>query len=189
MAVASSHSRATGPAGTPSAAATRAGSMPGPSAAAVARISSAPGVVSPVAALAPAEPGDLAADGLPDAGRDRHLLDRGRAGAEQARHLGYEQRVALAAALHDGEHVGVRAGQHELDVPGGQARQDQRRAGRLERGDHVADVRVEGRLGGSVGGEQHDPGQPGGRREPQQQDGWAARRVQVIEDHGQRGGP
>ena len=135
------------------------------------------------------EPGDLAADGLPDAGRDRHLLDRGRAGPEQARHLGYEQRVALAAALHDGEHVGVRSGQHEPDVPGGQARQDQRRAGRLERGDHVADVRVEGRLGGSVGGEQQDPGQPGGRREPQQQDGWAARRVQVIEDHGQRGGP
>ena len=46
-----------------------------------------------------------------------------------------------------------------------------------------------GRLGGAVGGEQHDPGQPRGRREPQQQDGWAARRVQVIEDHGQRGGP
>ena len=54
MAVASSHNRATGPAGMPSAAATRAGSMPGPSAAAVARISSAPGVVSPVAALASA---------------------------------------------------------------------------------------------------------------------------------------
>ena len=50
MAVASSHSRATGPAGTSSAAATRAGSMPGPSAAAVARISCAAGVPSPVAA-------------------------------------------------------------------------------------------------------------------------------------------
>ena len=47
MAVASSHSRATGSAGTPSAAATRAGSMPGPSAAAVARISSAAGPPSP----------------------------------------------------------------------------------------------------------------------------------------------
>ena len=46
-----------------------------------------------------------------------------------------------------------------------------------------------GRLGGAVGGQQHHPGQPRGRREAQQQDGWAARRVQVIEDHGQRGGP
>ena len=51
MAVASSHSRATGSAGTPSAAATRAGSMPGPSAAAVARMSSAVGVPSPVSVL------------------------------------------------------------------------------------------------------------------------------------------
>ncbi len=122
-------------------------------------------------------------------GRDRHLLDRGRAGPEQARHLGYEQRVALAAALHDGEHVGVRAGQHEPDVPGGQARQDQRRADRLQRGDHVADVRVDGGLGGAVGGEQQDPGQPRGRREPQQQRRWAADGVQVVEDHDQRAGP
>ena len=136
-----------------------------------------------------AEPGELAADGLPDAGRDRHLLDRGHAGPEQARHLGYEQRVALAAALDHGEHVGARAGQHELDVPGGKARQDQRRAGRLQRGDHVADVRVEGRLGGAVGGEQHDPGQPCGRREAQQQGRRPPGGVQVVKDHGQRGGP
>jgi hypothetical protein len=82
-----------------------------------------------VACSAGAEPGDLAADGLPDARRDRHLLDRGRTRPQQACHLGYEQWVALAAALDHGEHVGVRAGQHEPDVPGGQARQDQRRAG------------------------------------------------------------
>ena len=136
-----------------------------------------------------AEPGDLAADGLPDARRDRHLLDRGRAGAEQARHLGYEQRVALAAALDHGEHVGVRAGQHEPDVRRGQAGQDQRRADRLQRGDHVADVRVDGGLGGSVGGEQQDPGQPRGRREPQQQGRGPPGGVQVVEDHDQRGGP
>ena len=133
-----------------------------------------------------AEPGDLAADGLPDARRDRHFLDGGRALTEQAGHLRDEQRVPLAAALDHGEHVGARAGQHEPDVIGGKARQGQRRADRFQRGDHVADVRVHGRLGGAVGGEQQDPGQPNGRREPQQQRRGAARGVQVIEDHRQR---
>ena len=59
--------------------------MPGPIAAAVARTSPAAGVPSPLAGVA--EPGDLAADGLPDARRDRHLLDGGRALAEQSGHL------------------------------------------------------------------------------------------------------
>jgi hypothetical protein len=82
-----------------------------------------------VAGFGVAEPGELAADGLPDAHRHRYLLDRGRTRPEQARHLGYEQRVPLAAALHDGEHVGPRAGQHEPDVVGGKTREDQRRPG------------------------------------------------------------
>jgi hypothetical protein len=45
------------------------------------------------------ERGDLAPDRLPDAGRDRYLVDRGRPVSEQARHLRDEQGIPIAAAL------------------------------------------------------------------------------------------
>jgi hypothetical protein len=142
-----------------------------------------------VAVCGGGEPGNLAADGLPDAGRDGNVRHGGCALPEQPGDLGDEQRVPVAAALDVGDHAGVRTGQQEPDVPVGQARQGQRGTGRLQCSDHIADLRVQRRLRGAVGGDQQDPGQPCGGREPHEQRRGPARSVQVIKDYHQRHRP
>ncbi len=135
---------------------------------------------------------DLPPDRLPDPGRHgrlRHLLHRPGPVREQPGHLRDEQRVAFAAFLHGGEHPGGRGRQQGADLGRGQAPQGQGGTVAFQGADHLAEIGVEPDLDVPVRGDQQDPGQAPGGREPQQQRRRVTGRVQVIEHDDQRRRP
>jgi hypothetical protein len=110
------------------------------------------------------EAGDPGADGLPDPRRHRPVVAC--APGEQARHLGHEQRVA-SRAVGDGRrqlsrrrHPGG-TGDERDDLAVVERGQPQRRARRLQRRDHLPDLRIPGGLDRPVGGHEQQRGVAG----------------------------